>query len=87
MEYTAIIRNRGQLTIPDRLREELGWLQAPAPVSLKVENKQTIKITPHKKNKKINKEKLWKLIEEVRSYKGKNKISLSEFIIRDRERH
>src|SRR3990167_5240460 len=44
-------------------------------------------VEKRKSANKINREKLLRDLEIVRSFKGKNKISLSQFIIEDRQRH
>lgn len=84
---TAIIRQRGQLTIPDRIRSELNWVDVGSIVKVKA-SADEIKILPYDKKteKEINWKKLWEQIKLVRSFKGK-RGSLSEFIIKDRESH
>src|SRR3989344_2762581 len=44
-------------------------------------------VEKRKSANKINREKLLRDLEIVRSFKGKNKISLSQFIIEDRQKH
>lgn len=85
---TAIIRQRGQLTIPDELRQKLDWLTEGSVVSVSTDLTNTVKITPYTKHeeKKIDWKKLRIQIERVRSFKGK-RGNLSQFIIEDRESH
>ena len=90
IQTTAIIRNRGQLTIPDVIRRAFNWMKTESVVKIIYRSPQEIVITPYiqEKVKKTNWKKVWAAIAEARaiSSKGKN-ISLSEFISKDRERH
>ena len=83
---TAIIRERGQLTIPDKIRQLLKWSSANSVVSIKIISENTLLIKPYEPYKKIEWDKIWEKIETVRSYKGK-KGNLSSFIVSDREAH
>lgn len=81
----SIVRNRGQLTIPDSIRALRSWVSTNSVVNISSERPDEIIIRPYQKG--INWDKLWKQMEKVRSFKGKNKGSLSEFIAKDREMH
>ena len=83
---TAIIRNRGQLTIPERVRTSLKWPTPNSVVSLTVTSRNEIVIKPYEGKKQINWSDLWTNIELSRSYLGK-KGNLSSFVSSDRENH
>jgi bifunctional DNA-binding transcriptional regulator/antitoxin component of YhaV-PrlF toxin-antitoxin module len=85
MNVTSIIRNKGQLTIPDSIRKTLNWVSPMSAVTISVVRPDEIVIKPHKKEVDWNK--LWKQMKRVRAFKGTNKGSLSDFIIKDRETH
>lgn len=85
MNAVSIIRDRGQLTIPDSIRKTLNWVSPMSAVTISVVKPNEIVIRPHQK--KVDWDKLWKQMKRVRAFKGKNKGSLSDFIIKDRETH
>lgn len=84
MHTTAIIRDRGQLTIPDKIRSLYPWMRSSQPVNV-IAYEDRVEIVPHKKEKKVDWKAIWDGIKQSRSYKGKNKISLSDFVIQDRQ--
>lgn len=88
MTYTAVIRQRGQLTIPDFLREQFRWLNTGNAVEFETADDE-VKIRPAGKTKKINWDEIWQGIKLCRSFKPRNanEKSASEFIIEDRYRH
>lgn len=87
-QTTAIIRQRGQLTIPDFIRAVTSWVAPGSVVSVSRNKADEIVIKPHAVSKRdINWDKLWRDLERVSSYEGKYKGSLSEFIIKDRQNH
>lgn len=81
----SVIRDRGQLTIPDSIRAQRQWASPNSVVTVSSERPDEIVIRPQKKV--VDWDKLWKQIKRVRTFKGKNKESLSEFIVKDRESH
>lgn len=85
-QATAIIRKRGQLTIPDSIREILNWAMPASVVSISAEKPDEIIIRPHKTKQQIDWDELWNKIKLSRSFKGK-RGNLSEFIPKDRGRH
>ena len=90
IQATAIIRNRGQLTIPDAIRRAFNWIKTESVVKIVYRSPQEIVITPYiqEKVKKTDWKKVWTAIAEARAISSKGKKgSLSEFIIKDRERH
>lgn len=81
----SIVRDRGQLTIPGSIRALREWTGSNSVVTITSDKPDEIVIRPHKREVDWNK--LWKQMKRVRSFKGKNKTSLSEFIAKDRESH
>ena len=84
MKTVSIIRDRGQLTIPDSIRKLVNWATPMSAVSITVVKPDEIVIKPHQTN--INWDKIWKGIKKSRSLKGQ-KGSLSNFIAEDRYSH
>ena len=80
----SIIRNRGQLTIPDSIRALREWATANSVVTITSEQPDEIVIRPHKKE--YDWDKMWQLINKSRSFKGK-RGNLSKFIAEDRYSH
>ncbi|OGE06370.1 hypothetical protein A3I53_00720 [Candidatus Curtissbacteria bacterium RIFCSPLOWO2_02_FULL_40_13b] len=80
---TVIIRNRGQLTIPDSIRKTVDWISPMSAVIISIAKFDEIIIRPHKYQKIADWDNLWKQIKKVRAFKGKG--NLSSFIVEDRE--
>lgn len=88
IQATTIVRQRGQLTIPDSIRKIREWASASSVVTISTQKPDEIIIKPYAPNKTdVYWKKIWKAIETARSIKGKNKGSLSEFIAQDRLNH
>ena len=90
IQTTAIIRNRGQLTITDVIRRAFDWMRTESVVKIIYRSPQEIVITPYiqEKVKKTNWKKVWAAIAEARTISSKGKkISLSEFVAKDRQQH
>ena len=85
MKIVSIVRDRGQLTIPDSIRNIATWTTPTSVVSIAIEKPDEIVIRPHQ-IQKIDWDKLWKQIRKVRAFKGKGRGNLSAFIVNDRER-
>lgn len=87
---TATVRQRGQLTIPDKIREAVSWLGEHNIVSVSATKNQVI-ITPYAKpmNDKPDWSEIRRLLRLASSFKGTKPLKkpLSQFIIEDRERH
>lgn len=83
IKSTSIIRDRGQLTLPEKIRETLRWVRPSSVVTLSTEKPDEIIIRPYPE-KRVDWDQLWRDIARVRSYKGKGRGNLSEFIARDR---
>lgn len=82
---TATIRERGQVTIPDKIREIVEWAKPNSVVSISVNSQKELVISPFL-SKGYDWEDIWRRIKRSQSFKGK-RGNLSEFIIQDRERH
>ena len=85
MKTVSIIRDRGQLTIPNEIRRTVGWIVPMSAVSISVVKPDEIVIRPHQYQKPVDWDKLWKQIKRVRAFKGKGRGNLSAFIIEDRK--
>jgi len=48
IQETAIIRQRGQLTIPDKIREKFEWIQTDSVISIKTTSNNEILLQPYK---------------------------------------
>lgn len=84
MKTVGIIRDRGQLTIPESVRKLARWTGTSSVVSISVEKPDEITITPHHAAKEIEWDKLFDGIKKAREIKGKGTISASEFIAKER---
>lgn len=84
---TVIIRERGQLTIPDSIRRVVNWVTPQSAVSISVTKPDEIVIKPHKKE--YDWDKIWLLVKACRAIKGrsKRKESTVEFLEKDRHSH
>ena len=88
LQTTAIIRDRGQLTIPDLIRKQANWVWPGSVVTISQIKQGEIVIKPHTSIKnKVDWDQLWKKIELARSFRGNYSGSLSEFIVQDRQSH
>lgn len=83
---TAIIRDRGQLTIPEKIRGLLKWPTSNSVVSIAITTNSEILIKPYPTDKIVDWTSLWKEIKRVRSFKGK-RGNLSKFVALDRTKH
>jgi bifunctional DNA-binding transcriptional regulator/antitoxin component of YhaV-PrlF toxin-antitoxin module len=85
MKTVSIIRDRGQLTIPDSIRSIVNWMTPMSAVSISVVKPDEIIIRPH--NSFIDSSKIWEQIKNSRLIKGKGGISTLEFLQQDRQSH
>ena len=85
MKAVGIVRDRGQLTIPDSIRKLVNWVTPLSAVSISVIKPDEIVIRPHGYQREVNWEMLWKQIKRVRAFKGSGRGDLSTFITEDRE--
>lgn len=87
IQTTAIIRERGQLTIPDKIRRALTWLQPHSVIKFfLIGNEVILKQYQSSATHTLNWKRIWEKIQLARSFKGK-KGNLTQFIIEDREKH
>lgn len=88
IQTTTIIRNRGQLTIPDVIRRAFDWMKTESVVKIIYRPPSEIVITPYTQDNVIKTDwkRIWATINKVRSFKGK-KGNLSKFIAEDRYNH
>lgn len=86
MKNVVIIRDRGQLTIPDNIRKAVSWVNPLSAVSISVIKADEIVIKPHHQH--TDWEKIWEGIRKSRAQKGKGTaISAAEFLEKDRKSH
>ena len=87
MKTVCIIRDRGQLTIPDSIRKMISWLTPMSAVTISVIKPDEIVIKPHAKV--IDKNQILENVKKVQAIKGKGKptISAVDFLIQDRQSH
>lgn len=89
-QLISTIRQRWQLTIPDRVREKYDWVVPGSPVAINTTDPNRIVIEPYSsQNKKVDWDKFWKDLKRIRSYKGNNKSTMSstKLLVKDRETH
>lgn len=82
---TGIIRKRGQLTIPKRIRRAEPWAAPLSAVTISVPRPGTIAIEPAATDQEIDWDALWAKIRRARQVPGKQG-NLSAFIAADRAR-
>ena len=85
MKVVSIIRDRGQLTIPDSVRKIVNWVTPMSAVTISVIKPDEIIIKPHQKD--YDWDKIWEGIKKARAIKGKGNISAAEFLEQDRTSH
>lgn len=86
MKNVVIIRDRGQLTIPDAIRKAVSWVTPMSAVSISVIKPDEIVIRPHQAY--VDWDKVWESVKKSRAIKGKGKTtSALEFIQEDRKSH
>lgn len=85
MKAVSIVRDRGQLTIPDSIRKVVNWITPQSAVSISVVKSDEIVIRPHQKH--VDWDKIWKGIRKSRAIKGKNAVSAIAVLRKDRQSH
>jgi len=83
--YTAVIRDRNQVTLPQGISALLPWIKSTSPIKITITNPHTITIEPHVATATSTWDELYAQMKTVRSFKGKNDTSLSDFIHWDRQ--
>lgn len=88
IQTTGTIRERGQLTIPDEVRQIYDWATPGSVVTISAQKPSEIVIRPYSPSQQnVDWGRLWNEIELARSYFGKYAGSLSGFVVQDREKH
>ncbi len=87
IQGTAIIRDRGQLTIPDKIREAFDWIRTNSVISIKALSDKELVIKPYEKEKEVDWDKIWKNLRKIRSYKSGNPRPASQIVAEDRYQH
>ena len=82
MQTVSIIRERGQLTIPESIRKTVRWAAPMSAVSISVLKPDEIVIRPHTQT--VDWGKVWENIRKSRAIVGKGNTSASQFITSDR---
>lgn len=85
MKVVSIIRDRGQLTIPDSIRKIVNWVTPMSAVSISVMKPDEIIIRPH--THKFDSNKVWENIRKSRSIKARSNLSALEILDKDRQNH
>jgi bifunctional DNA-binding transcriptional regulator/antitoxin component of YhaV-PrlF toxin-antitoxin module len=86
MKTVSIIRDRGQLTIPDSIRKAISWMNPMSAVTISVTKPDEVVIKPHAKM--IDKDQILENVKKARAIKGQgNTTSALEFIMQDRQSH
>ena len=88
LEEKAIIRQRGQITIPETIRGRVPWLKENSMITISQKNQSEIVIRPlgAANGNQTDWSKVWRMINLARSFKGK-RGNLSSFIAKDRFSH
>jgi bifunctional DNA-binding transcriptional regulator/antitoxin component of YhaV-PrlF toxin-antitoxin module len=84
--FSALIRQRGQLTIPATIRDKFDWLQDSMAVIISVVNQDTLTLKPHVQPTSFYWPKLYSEVKRVRGFRGQ-RGNLSQFIAKDRLSH
>lgn len=86
MKVVSIIRDRGQLTIPDSIRKTITWLNPMSAVTISVNKPDEVIIRPHQQA--LDWDLIWEKIRKARAIKGKvEAISTVDFLEQDRQSH
>ena len=81
-----LVRNRGQITIPDSIRKAVSWVNPMSAVSISLVKPDEIILKPQMQL--LDRNKLWEMIEKSRSLgRGRSTQSASEFLESDRKSH
>lgn len=88
LQTTAVIRQRGQLTIPDKIRALLSWVAPHSVVTITTRSADELVVKPYTPTveESIDWKKVWEGISLTRSFRGK-RGNLSQFVVKDRSRH
>lgn len=84
LRETTIIRQRGQLTIPDSFRDRLSWLRPKNVIFLESHADNRITLAPYRSDEEVDWAGLKRKLSRVQAFRGRGG-NLSDFIRRDRE--
>lgn len=85
IQSTAIIRDRGQFTIPDKIRQAIHWVKTDSVISISVLPNNELNIRPFE-HAHTDWDDVWRRVKRSQSLRGK-RGKLSQFITKDREHH
>lgn len=86
MKTVSIIRDRGQLTIPDSIRKRIKWVGPMSAVSVTLVKPDEIVIKPNSAH--IEWDEVWSSIDKARKISASaNSLPASEFLQADRASH
>ena len=85
LQIMAIVRDRGQITIPDKIRSVRTWVSPSSVVSISSAKIDEIVIRPFS-SQDFDWDRIWGNIARSRSIRGR-RGNLSKFIAEDRGRH
>lgn len=85
-QIVSIVRERGQVTIPDSIRKIAKWISPSAVITISLEKPDKISIEPHVTKEEMHWDKIWDAVHLARSFKGKHG-HLSSLIAKDRQDH
>lgn len=83
LRETTVIRQRGQLTIPDSFRDRLSWLRPKNVVSLESHFDNRITLAPYHSDEEVDWKRWRRKLGRVQAFRGRGG-NLSDFISRDR---
>jgi bifunctional DNA-binding transcriptional regulator/antitoxin component of YhaV-PrlF toxin-antitoxin module len=81
----SIVRDRGQITLPQIVRRQLSWLEINSPIQIYATNQEII-IKPYLSQSTTSWQKIWDSLALAQSFIGK-RGNLSQFIVSDRDNH
>lgn len=83
---TVIVRDRGQFTIPESVRQSLSWVRPMSAITITVVGPEEISLRPHKTSPDWSE--IWKMMDKLHSLGGKKGVtSATDFLERDRASH
>ena len=86
MKNVIVVRNRGQITIPDSIRKAVGWVSPMSAISISVVSPDEIVLRPQ--TQLVDRNKLWEMINKSRSLGvGRATQSSAKFLEADRKSH
>lgn len=84
-KVVSIIRDRGQLTIPDSIRKQAPWANPMSAVTITLVEPQKLVITPQRQ---LDWDEISQGVKQARAIRGEGSaVSAAEFIAQDRKNH